>query len=60
MNQKLIMYVLDILRWRAKHDLNARSRMAYANAYNLLVYAIRGNEEKIKEAMEVFKNGECK
>lgn len=56
MNQKLIMYVLDILRWRARHDVNARSRMAYANAYNLLVYAMRGNEEKINEAMEAIKN----
>jgi hypothetical protein len=55
-NQKLIMYVLDILRWRARHDVNARSRMAYANAYNLLVYAMRGNEEKINEAMEAIKN----
>ena len=56
MNQRLILDVMTILRWRAKNSKDARSRAAYATAYNLLVYAMRGNDTKIKEFLEETKN----
>ena len=56
-NNHLISDVMKILRWRAKNVRSAQARVAYAFAYNLLVYAIRGDENKIKEFMEEIKDG---
>ena len=56
-NNRLIYDAMSILRWRAKNTRTGQARMAYTFAYNLLVYAMRGDKEKIKEFMEEIENG---
>jgi hypothetical protein len=49
MNQRLMMMVLRILKNRINHTQNLQSKSAFIFAYNLIVYAMQGNENKINE-----------
>lgn len=53
MNNRNILDVMTILRKRATDaKLNPAVRNAYVQSYNLLVYAMKNNTDKIKEALD--------
>jgi len=58
MNTRLIYDCMSILRYRAKNARTPQVRIAYAFAYNLLVYATRGDENKIKEFLKEVQNND--
>ena len=51
-NTKYVNAALKILRYWAKNEKNAARRSAFIQAHNLLVYAIRGDEEKMQKYLE--------
>ena len=49
MDKRLFFIVLRILKHRIDTARNPQSKSALIFSYNLLVYALQGNEEKINE-----------
>jgi len=51
-NNRLMMTVLKILKMRIDHARAPQTKSALIFSYNLIVYALQGNEAKINEFLE--------
>lgn len=51
-NNRLMMTVLKILKMRIDHARTPQTKSALIFSYNLMVYALQGNEKKINEFLE--------
>ena len=51
-NNRLMMTVLKILKMRIDHARTPQTKSALIFSYNLMVYALQGNEKKINEFRE--------
>ena len=51
-NNRLMMTVLKILKMHIDHARTPQTKSALIFSYNLIVYALQGNEKKINEYLE--------
>lgn len=51
-DKRLMLTVLKILKMRIDHARTPQTKSALIFSYNLIVYALQGNEKKINEFLE--------
>lgn len=51
-DKRLMLIVLKILKMRIDHARTPQTKSALIFSYNLIVYALQGNEAKINEFLE--------
>ena len=55
-DKRLMLTVLKILKMRIDHARTPPTKSALIFSYNLIVYALQGNEKKINEYLEREQN----
>jgi len=55
-DKRLMLTVLKILKMRIDHARTPQAKSALIFSYNLIVYALQGNEKKINEYLEREQN----